>query len=165
MQNFIQVYHEKGYALVHLTQGKSCIIDIEDIDLIREYKWYAANIRGCYYARTKKDGKTLPMHRLILGTPKGLITDHKDGNGLNNKRENLRICNHFENGRNRKLQGGTSIYKGVYWGKDGGAWKANIRVDRKLIYLGRFKNEVDAALAYNKAAIEYHKEFARLNII
>jgi hypothetical protein len=120
------------------------------------------------------------MHRLILNAPKGLEVDHKDFNGLNNTRENIRLCTRSENQKNKKGYG-TSIYLGVclhrtrntYTKKNGFVvnkmssprYKAAINVDGKQRHIGSFKNEEDAARAYNEAALKYHGEFARLNVI
>jgi hypothetical protein len=101
------------------------------------------------------------MHGLIAAFT---VTDHRDGNRLNNQRSNLRACTHSQNGCNRaKLRATASQYKGVRLLE--GKWAAEIRLDGKRAYLGRFLTEEDAAIEYNRAALKIHGEFARLNVI
>lgn len=106
------------------------------------------------------------MHRLIMGAPKGKEVDHIDGNGLNNQKSNLRICDRFQNTQNcipRKNT--TSKYRGVSWGSRENKWKAQISAFNKSHYIGCFSLETKAAEAYNKKAMELFGEFAKLNII
>ena len=113
------------------------------------------------YAKTKtrRAGGNLYMHSLITGFAE---VDHWDGDGLNNRRSNLREVTHAQNmGNARKQYGCSSQYKGVYWG--GKKWQAQIGVNHGTRYLGRFVNEEDAARAYDAAALEAWGEFARLN--
>jgi hypothetical protein len=107
------------------------------------------------------------MHRIILGvTDRNIFVDHKNGNGLDNRRSNLRQCTIAENNRNVvKRIAGTSKYRGVSWHKSEGKWQAQIKHNNKRHHLGNFINEIDAAIAYNNAATELHKDFASLNII
>ena len=101
------------------------------------------------------------MQRDILETPHNMVTDHKDGNGLNNQRINLRMCSKSQNGINVKKRGGTSKYKGVQYKCS--KWHSAITKDRTCIPIGKFINEIDAALAYDKKAKELFGEFAYLN--
>lgn len=105
------------------------------------------------------------MHREILGLKKGEIGDHKDGDGLNNQRSNLRKCTHSENLRNAKKRRGShsSHYKGVTRCRN--KWRAVIKVDQKKYSLGNFTTEKEAALAYNVAATKYFGCFAYLNLV
>ena len=102
------------------------------------------------------------MSRVIMNCPKGKEVDHKNGNTLDNRHSNLRVCTHQENCRNRRPNKNcVSSYKGVSWFK--GKWTAIINCNGKHRYLGRFKNEIDAAKAYDKAAKKAFGEFACLN--
>lgn len=147
-------------------------IDGEDFDKIKEYTWCLSKIGNCFYAcsglydkKTKKK-TTIHMHRIIMDTSKDYIIDHVNGNALDNRKENLRICSNAENLRNRKKQKNTSsIYKGVCFDKRDKKWRASIRLNNKLMYIGLFDTQTQAAKAYNKAAVENFGEFARLNII
>lgn len=148
--------------------GKNLLVSDEDYNWVSKYLW-SVNKNG-YAVRSVKtsDGKwsKLYAHREILNAPTGLFVDHIDGNKLNNQRDNLRLCTSKDNQRNSKsANGSSSKYKGVCWDKSRRKWLANITVDRKSIYIGRFKTEEEAALAYNEKAIELFGEFARLNII
>lgn len=104
------------------------------------------------------------MHRIILNPPRGMFSDHIDGNPLNNQRENLRICNHNQNNFNVGIRkDNKSGFKGVRFRDN--RWTSRIRINNKEYHLGSFLNKIEAAIAYNEAAIKYHGEFARLNII
>lgn len=143
----------KGYALV----------DDEDFEWLNQWKWHLLNCREKKYA-IKTGGKT--MHRLIMQTPKGMETDHINGNGLDNRRSNLRICANFQNQMNRKIgKNNTSGFKGVYWDKKNNEWYSSIMFNYKSYYLGRFNERIEAAKAYNQKAIELFGGFARLNKI
>ena len=105
------------------------------------------------------------MSRLIMGNPKDKLVDHANGNTLDNRRSNLRVCNHTNNMRNRKIdsENNTSGYKGVSWSNCSKKWEVRIRYGGKKVHLGYFESPVIAALIYNLTAILRHGEFARLN--
>ena len=99
-----------------------------------------------------------------MNAPAGMQIDHINGNGLDNRKVNLRLCNSSQNQRNaRKRKSGTSRFKGVDWHKESKKWRARICVNRKRIHIGRYKSEFEAAQAYDKKAIELFGEFASLN--
>lgn len=154
---------------IKLTQGKVALVDDEDFEYLNQYKWHANKIGNFYYAvRNAKLAKNswmpLMMHREIMNTPKGTGTDHKDHNGLNNQKVNLRFCDKKTNAMNRlSNKNSSSEFKGVSWFTKNKNWKSQIQKDGKVIYLGSFKNEHDAALAYNQKATELYGEFANLN--
>lgn len=158
---------------IPLTQGQIAIVDDEDYEELSQFKWYAQK-RGqtylaarTYYENGKK--KFEYMHRRIVRAPDGLVVDHINGNGLDNRRSNLRICTRAENNRNihrhlsRKRAKVVSRFKGVYWDERSKKWTAQIRVNRRQIWLGMFEDEIQAALAYDAAAFCYFGEFARPN--
>jgi len=111
--------------------------------------------------------KRILIHRLIMNPPKGMEIDHKNGNGLDNRRSNLRICTREENGRHRKLSIlNTSGYHGVHYCKDSKRrkrWMASIRINKKKTYLGRYYTKEEAAEVYKHASLKYHKEFSIYN--
>ncbi len=150
---------------IKLSCGKWAIVDAADYEQLSEYRWCALEKGRSWYAKTlNRNGTILSMHRLILNAPKGLFVDHINHNGLDNRRENLRLCTHLENLRNaRPSTGGSSKYKGVSWEKAKKRFRAKINHNRKGIHLGYFKNEIDAAKAYDKKAKELFGEFAYLN--
>lgn len=156
---------------IPLTQGKFAIVDDIDADLAN-FKWYAAKSRNTFYAnRTmlKNEKKiAIQMHRLILqrihqeNFHSNEKCDHINGDGLDNRRCNLRISSIQENSRNQKInKRNKSGYKGVFWDKTYKKWKAQIRTKDKSKHLGYFDNPKEAYEAYKRAAIKYHGEFAR----
>lgn len=153
---------------IPLTQGQIAIIDDEMFDRVSYFKWHAYKHGNTYYAKTAirlSNGKQtiIKMHQLVLGFPNSRI-DHKNGNGCDNRVSNIREATNRQNGMNRKKSKGTSSqYKGVYLNRRVNKWQAAIVVNGDNIYLGMFTNEVDAAIAYDNAAIYYFKEFANLN--
>lgn len=151
---------------IPLTQNKVALVDDEDWELVSQYKWYAHKCDNQFYARTNiyKEGKRtlLSMHQLLTG---GKLIDHINGNGLDNRRENLRPCTTQQNGQNSTSRIGTSSYKGVSFDARRNKWFARIYVEKKNKFLGYFADEKIAAIAYNKAATEYFGEFAKLNFI
>lgn len=151
---------------IQLSKGKIALVDDEDYDLVSKYKWYCNNGRHTYYAcrDDTMDGSKILMHRFILGAIPGSIVDHIDGNGWNNCKNNLRVCTSKENARNMKRYAeSSSKYRGVSWDSINKKWYVQITVDYKSYFLGRFTDEVEAAKVYDKAALEYFKEFASLN--
>jgi len=150
---------------IPLTKGLVAIVDDDDFDLIKKYKWRALTGKGLQYAVTSTFPlKSMSMHRLIINAPDGKQVDHIDGNGLNNRKSNLRLCTHSQNQRNSKLSSmNTSGYRGVYFDKYHRKWAAEISVNNKILKLGRFFSKVEAAKAYDKAAVEYGGEFAKTN--
>ena len=125
---------------IPLTQGKYAIVDDENYEWLSKHKWYAHREGNTFYAlrHTKgKNRKTLRMHREILGVPEGMEADHRSGDGLDNREINLRICTSQENRFNqRKQEGRSSNYKGVYWNKRDRKWYAQIRHNGKGAYIG-----------------------------
>lgn len=155
---------------IRLTQNKTALVDNEDYEWLNRWKWYARKHRRTYYAsRTGrvsdgvKNGVQIQMHREILNTPVGMDSDHKDRDGLNNQRFNLRVCTNQQNQMNRRIQiNKLSNYKGVT-ADDFDNWIARIQHKAKSYYLGYFNSEVAAARAYDKRALELYGEFASLN--
>jgi len=149
-----------------LTQGKSAVVDDADFEWLSQWKWQAQKVRRTWYAvRTFwKDGKcqTVLMHKEILHS-RGQV-DHRDRDGLNNRRGNLRGATHSQQQANsRKREGCTSPFKGVTWDAARGKWRAQIKVFGKGRIIGRFATEEEAAMAYDSAALEQFGEFANPN--
>src|ERR1043166_6240319 len=129
----------KNIRGIPLTRGAVAIIDKEDLPLVIGRLWYLRVGRGRlrYAVATGKDSNHKePLHRVIMKAKPGQIVDHIDGNGLNNRRSNLRFCTSAENSWNSKNRSGSSKYRGVCWDKRRGLWQASIRVGRKRLPLG-----------------------------
>lgn len=156
---------------------KTILIDEEDLTLLEKYKW---NI--CYFGRKNKipyvrrvktkpnrKSQTVLLHREIMNLVdnKNLYVDHINGDTLDNRKSNLRICSNAENSRNRKAPNlkKVSKYKGVSFYKKAKKWYSRIKVNYKTYCLGSFNTEKEAAIAYNEAAKKYFGEFAYLNVI
>lgn len=145
---------------IPLTRGKVALVDDDDYAELSKYKW---EFDGRYAtSRRIERGKKIYMHRYILQPTKKEIVDHANGNKLDNRRDNLRIASFQQNSANSKLHShNTSGYRGVYKWK--GYWRAAVTYRNKQISCGYYKNKEDAALAYNKKALELFGEFAKLN--
>jgi len=155
---------------IQLTKGKVAIVDDEDYYMLSKIKWQATESLNTFYAsaslpRVGGKQKTVKMHRLILGvTDPKIHCDHRDGNGLNNQKSNLRICTNGENQRNACLRTDNKTgFKGVCFYSREGRFISRISVGKRTFRLGSYLNAEDAARAYDKAAKIYHGEFARLN--
>ena len=150
---------------LQLTQGKVTVVDDEDYERVAQYKWTLLRRGIIESAYRQSNFQSHHLHRMIMRLEYGdeRMIDHINGNGLDNRKSNLRICNKQQNGRNRgKNKNNKSGYKGVFWNTQAGKWQTQIGIPKQL-YLGRFIDKKDAALAYNKAALKHHGEFARLN--
>ena len=138
------------------------LIDIEDVDKVKPYKWSdSGDQHGTHYA-TSNDKQWSRMHRLIMNvTDKNLVVDHINHNGYDNRKYNLRICTNSENICNCKTpKNNKSGCKGVYWAKDKNKWTAQVTINNKTKYIGRFINYEDAVKARLDAEKEYYGEFA-----
>lgn len=147
---------------IELNDGLETIVDDDDFALVSKHKWYAASTPYNTYAI---NGSGEYLHRVILGIASGKEADHIDGDGLNNRRSNLRSCTHAQNLANQRTQTRSkhSQFKGVTLNRRTGHWLAQIKVHQRRITLGTFLREVDAAAMYNLAADHYFGAFARLN--
>jgi hypothetical protein len=137
-----------------LTQGQ----DDEDFEYLNQHAWQAVKSRGVFYAKT--GSHRVSMSRMILNIDnKKVLVDHINHNTLDNRKENLRLCNSSQNQQNKKKEKGTSKYKGVYWHKQTNKWKAQITLNGKRTSLGYFEKEEDAGKAYVNAAQRNFGEF------
>lgn len=165
----IQLSLFDGAVEIPLTQNQVALVDFCDADCL-DARWYAHAHRQTFYAlRSFPTNKVTRMHRLIMARKLGrelLLTefvDHIDGNGLNNRRSNLRLVTNAQNQQNSRMRiDNASGYKGVSLDVRRGRWRACIRIDRKNLHLGMFDTPELAHEAYCEAAIKYHGEFARL---
>lgn len=154
---------------IGLTRGYVALVDDDDFGRLSSHKWCATPTKAGFYAVRsvrREDGKSRlqGMHRVILDAKKGELVDHVNGNTLDNRKENLRICTYSQNNINRRKERmSTSRFKGVSWDARTKTWKASVTINRKTKWLGRFQTEVEAALAYDAAAKQIHGEFAKVN--
>ena len=157
---------------IRLTRGQVTLVDDWNYEWLNQWKWCSLKARSGYYATRgvrQPDGKVqaILMHRLILGLKEGdkKCSDHKDGNGLDNRESNIRVCTYSENAGNQKPQKRqtSSIYKGVSWHQDRKKWRSYININGKIRHLGGFKNEKVAALIYDLNARKHFGQFAACN--
>ena len=141
------------------------LIDDEDFELVNKYKWKLQDGKIKYARSSNRLG--ILMHRLLLRLKKGdPDVDHINGNGLDNRKHNLRLANKSQNGANRtKQEESTSKYKGVSFNRRDCIWQVQIIYNQKHLCIGTFKTELEGAIAYNKKALELFGEFAKLNEI
>lgn len=146
---------------IELTQGKVALVDDEDFAELSRHKWSVLKASRCWYAVRSAPTGFLYMHAVIAGTPKGSKTDHADGDGLNNRRSNLRVCSDAQNSNNqtRKRLGCSSQYRGVSLHRATGKWLAQIKDTGRYMYLGLFESERAAAGAYDAAGIARDPEY------
>jgi len=158
-----------AFRKIDLGLGYFTILDPHDYYCVKNFKWWAhSNGSNIYAARTAitpdLQSRIIYLHRQIMNPPENLVVDHRFGHTLDNRRQNLRNVTHAENMRNRRKQKNTSSkYIGASFRKSRQTWDANIRVNGKKIFLGSFKNELDAAKAYDAAAKKYLVKNIRLN--
>jgi hypothetical protein len=157
---------------VHLPNGYTTLVDPEDwfgknLFLL---PWYAARTTGgkvyvVAKVRNRLTGKlhVLRLHREVMNPPPHLDVDHRVGPGLDNHRQNLRVCTYAQNQQNTGSRGGTSRFTGVSWNARKGRWIVRISAEGRELFGGYFLDEVEAARRYNDLALLHHGEFARLN--
>jgi hypothetical protein len=147
---------------IKLTQGKFALVDDDDFDYLNQWKWYAHKNGYVFYAGRALGGKSIKMHRTILNNPVGMEVDHRNGNGLDNQRKNLRVATRTQNHANvAKLKNNTSGFKGVSYNKASKKFHAYIRTGGKNSKtIGYFETAEEASFAYKKAAVEIFGEFA-----
>lgn len=159
---------------IPLNYGKFALIDDEDYNRVSRKTWtYTPSKSG--YTGYAQHTKKLPvinhviclgMHRLVMGLPIGddREVDHRDGNGLNNQKHNLRICTRRQNMMNKRVsKNNMSGYKGVSFTRGKRMWQVRIKTDEVNEYIGSWFCVISAAKAYDEAAIKHFGEFARLN--
>lgn len=157
-----------GACWIPLSRGMFAIVDKKDYAAASRFTWYASPSTKTVYAKgiMRVGGRwaTIYLHRFVMGVCDERQVDHRDGNGLDCRRHNLRICDSQGNNMNRrKSENQTSRFKGVSWDRSRTKWRATIKINRKLRYLGRFDSEPTAAEAYDRAARTLFGEYAILN--
>lgn len=156
-----------GMVDIPLTQGQTALVD-DEFEHLAEFRWFAIKDKYTYYAARQtpgNNGHMIRMHHVILPLGEGFMVHHEDHDGLNNQLSNLPLVTHQQNSQNKRVErkNNTSGYKGVSWYQAGGKWTAQIVVDGRHIYLGRYEDPAEAARIYDAAALEHFGEFAFIN--
>lgn len=158
---------DEDVAFISLSQNREAVVCVEDLPLLAGYRMLYQYWHGTvHYCVAKPPGKkpSILLHRLLLTPPKDIQVDHIDGDGLNNRRSNLRLATAAQNSWNTGLKRtNTSGHKGVSWRADRGKWQVHIRVNGERLSLGHYEELQDAADAYVAAAREHHGEFAQVD--
>lgn len=142
-------------------------VDWDDMKAVGLHKWFPVKHHtGKLYVNGKVGGKSMKLHNYLMKPPAGMIVDHVNGDTLDNRRDNLRICTREQNARNRATNKTNKCgYKGVDWCEHIKKWRSRISVNKKTIHIGVYEEIEDAVMAYNEAAVRLHGEYARLNVI
>jgi hypothetical protein len=156
-----------GVVRIPLSRGAHALVDLADYPLVAGRKWHLHTKGYAGHSFRLPGGRSLfvSMHQVLVAAGPGQLVDHRNGNGLDNRRANLRLTDRVGNARNitrskNQKRGG---FKGVTWNKRARKWEAGINVAKKRRYLGVFKDPADAARAYDAAALQHFGEFASLN--
>ncbi len=145
---------------IELSQGKVALVDPEDYNALSKFKWYAHKESGLFYAT--RQSNSIRMHRVITGANVGQEVDHKNGNGLDNRRANLRFATRSQNAANSRVVHGTSGFRGVTWHRGCRKWQAQISVGKQTKYLGVFSNPKEAHERWKIEAEKSFGEFAKI---
>ena len=149
-----------AWVAIHLTQGKVALIDAEDLDRVTQHTWCAAWMHYDWRAVAWIDGKTVTLHRFVMNAGPGQQVDHKNGDGLDCRKSELRFATHRQNNQNTyRVKPG--CFKGVR--PSGKKYRSSIKANGRMIYLGTSDTAEEAARRYDAAALEHFGEFARLN--
>lgn len=163
---------ERNYwkTKIPLSQGKFARVDRKNYDYLNQWKWHYTHgyaVRRIHKRLRSNEytGNYIYMHRLIMQTPEGMVSDHINGDGLDNREDNLRNCTQTQNLINRKVQSNSlSGIKGVRWNKHKNRYEPNITVDGKKVYIGRFKTIEEATEAYKQASIKHFGEYTHASV-
>ncbi len=147
---------------IQLTLGKVALVDDEDYDRLNQLRWHANWTGRKWYAH--RGNKPICMHHLILDVDEGMEIDHRNGDGLDNRRQNLRVCTTQQNNFNRTVNKNNKLgIKGVSWHSQTKKFRAQIMCSGERIYIGGFDTAFSADVAYREAEKRYFGEFARIN--
>ena len=154
-----------GVREVPVSGGRTALIDEADYESIQHWKWSSCRKRHTFavYRAVLEQGKSrrIYLSRFIMQAPSGLFVDHENGDGLDNRRDNLRLCTHTENNRHRcrPQSTNTSGHRGVFWERGAKKWRAQLSVNNRNVHLGMFLTVEDAGNAYRQAAVSRYGEF------
>ncbi len=145
---------------ITLTQGMVALVDAEDYEALNAFKWYAHKESNLFYA--VRNSNSIRMHRVIMRASDQEEVDHRNRNGLDNRKVNLRIANRSQNAANSRVVHGKSGFRGVTWQKTSRKWQAQISVGKRTKYLGVFETREEAHEQWRSAAKEAFGEFAAI---
>ncbi|MEK6861476.1 MAG: AP2 domain-containing protein [Nanoarchaeota archaeon] len=155
-----------------LSQNKVALVDDKDFEWLNQWKWYygsrdyAIRKKHIHLGKYRYKTESILMHREIMKVSRGIFIDHINGNGIDNRKQNLRIATQQQNMCNSKTRSdNTSGYRGVWWDEYHKKWAAEIHFNNKKKTIGRYEDIKNAAKAYNDASLKYHGEYGRLNQI
>ena len=149
---------------IPLSQGLFALVDPEDYEELSRHKWCATRAEHTVYAsRGGPDGKPILMHRVIMKTPPGMVVDHINGDGLDNRKRYLRNGTKAQNRYNHRPPCVGTGFRGVRYVAQTGKYKATVGYKRKVVPVGEFDDPIEAAKARDRVARELHGEFAYLN--
>lgn len=155
--------YKNTYHITFNHCSQKCIIDMDDLNRVKEHGWVVTKMG---YARSNRKKNKVLMHRLVLNYYGKKSIDHINGNKLDNRKSNLRICSQGENIQNAKTRkDNKSGFRGVSWHKQSKKWFAVISFNKKRFSLGYFGNKTDAAKVYNEKALELYGIHAKINMI
>lgn len=141
--------------------GEFAIVDSEDVEYLSKFRWHKAKFKHTNYVRGTVEGKQILLHRLIMKEPVGMDVDHINHNGMDNRKENLRIVTRSQNAQNSRVGvNNTSGVKNVHYIKSRNRYRVVIGVDNKNIQIGYFKTLEEATEARTAAVKKYHGEYA-----
>lgn len=145
-----------------MSSDKYAIVDLSDYPMLSKYTWSVSKGRNTYYAITWKGNKFVRMHSLLMNPKERRVVDHINGDGLDNRRKNLRVCTYSENAMNSKVKSSNkSGFKGVYWSNQMGKWAAQITVMYKTKHLGYFSKIKEAINKRKEAELDFFGEYAK----
>ena len=163
--NYIELLEDHAEIYLINKNNEICgkaLIDLEDVEKVKDIKWHKSDLQRSTYYCTSNNREWKRLHRLIMGVAdSNIIVDHINHNGLDNRKNNLRLCNNQQNICNCNIpKNNKSGHKGVYWAKDKHKWTAQIAINNKTKYLGRYDTIEEAIEARKKAAKKYYGKFA-----
>lgn len=156
-----------GASWVPLTKGLFALVDDCDMPIVDQWYWTSLLRPGrSHYAFRRQNGVTIYLHRFIMNAPTGMEVDHRDGNGWDCRRLNLRLCTHGQNQHNysKCSRPTTSIFKGVHFCASEQMWIARLKLNGVSRFIGKFESETEAAMAYDAASIVTFGQFAKPNM-